>query len=379
MSCCLCAPNSNFNFFASVDCFFFFFLIIHLMRTQTPQSNTGILATSKTRHMTFSQLRTLFGLRSRQLAPTEARVSIRESLKIFRCIEEYLGGQYDAENEPLAFERLVAKNSNQTIRFNSSSKRSCGLTSHCFASLFFSRNQMASNNHLAYTNGSDIVQVWENWNLVLYGIWRQNQIGYKVENLATRILRSRAISQAETLSETLLKMNVPEELPRVIFCNMTWVLLHDRKRNHDTRELDNKLCDELQDVKDHQWAIIKHTNGCFQVVQGYVDDCKSIGCCLTSWQNQLRHDTHKGGQFASRNGFSDTTMAMFLFKIREFASASKFDAASHMSLFGMFHHESDNVAVWPSVSFREITDESIDGYGCRFVANSIHHLLSSPK
>ena len=346
-------------------------------------------------------LQSFLGLWSRRSGPSEARVSIRESLRIFGRIESHLAAASQRVDEhavaslPLMFESLVAKHSNQTIRFDAASTRSCGLTSHCFASLFFSRNQMASNHHHMHTNGSDVVQLWENWNLCAYGHMHQRQrqimLGTGTANkLVANVFRSRAMARADSLSSSLLQVDAPEELPRVIFCNMTWILLHDSNgsnnniNNTNMTPRDEISCmDEVtsqQDVKDHQWSIIKHDNDCFQIVQGYIDFVgnssrnNSNGYCLSDWQNQSRH-TDKGGRFTSRNGFSNRSMTRFLIGLRAFASSPTFDAASHMSLFGVFHHESDNIAVWPSVSFREITDDSIDGHGCRFVAHGIEHAI----
>lgn len=353
-------------------------------------------------------LQSFLGICIRRSGPSEARVSIRESLRIFRRIESHLAAvntiqrgnddqqEHDDDDDdvllPLMFESLVAQHSNQTIRFDAASTtRSCGLTSHCFASLFFSRQQMASNHHYMHTNGSDLVQLWENWNVCAHGHMCQYPIQLlgKSNKLMKNVLRTRAMSKAASLSSSLLQLDAPEELPRVIFCNMTWILLHDKNdikdvnKNHGNDNISNNknnssiddVTSQQQNVKDHQWAVIKHDNDCFQIVQGYIDFLGNTnGYCLSDWQNQIRH-TDQGGRFTSRNGFSNESMSRFLMGLKGFAASPTFDAASHMSLFGVYHHESDNVAVWPSVSFREMTDDSIDGHGCRFVAHGIEHAI----
>jgi hypothetical protein len=376
--------------------------------------------------------------------PSEARMSIRASLGIFGQIEDYLEvaaknhristGQSISSSQQrpshLLFERLVAQNANTPNRLSMNAITSCGHTSQCFASLFFSKKQIQSNSSiLAHTNGTDIVQLWENWNIVWYGIqkrWVSTQGGF-CSLWVTKILRFRAVNKAGALSESLLRLDPPEELPRVVFCNLTWVLtdsppesmleLGKQTNNPDDDDHDDDgSIDALKQVKDHQWCIIKHDNDRFQVIQGYIgsvhgnhsnqrgwcaeevrpgtavvhaasstilDDNNDVvhvkgGYCLLDWQHQLfEGDGHlaHGGRFSSRHGFSCMEMEGFLCKILAFATSPSFDAASYKCLFGVFHPESDQEQVWSSVSFRELEDASIDGYGDRFVANEIARKL----
>jgi hypothetical protein len=387
--------------------------------------------------------------------PTEARRSIRASLGIFGQIEDYLefaaknnsiGSESEissysrhrrkllSQKQPshLLFERLVAQNANTPNRLSMTAMSSCGHTSQCFASLFFSKEQIESNSMiLAHTNGTDIVQLWENWNIVWYGIqkrWATSSSSF-CSLLVTNILRLRAVHKAGTLSESLLRIDPPKDLPRVVFCNLTWVLCQQIKTDSPPESMlelrkqttspdddhdddDDGSIDALKHVKDHQWCIIKHDNDRFQVVQGYIgsvhgnhsnqrgwcaEEVRSGtdvvrtaststndnvvvegGYCLSDWQHQLskgdRHLVH-GGRFSSRHGFSCMEMEGFLCKILTFATSPSFDAASYKCLFGVFHPESDKVQVWSSVSFRELEDASIDGYGDRFVANEIARKL----
>jgi hypothetical protein len=394
--------------------------------------------------------------------PTEARMSIRASLKAFGQIEDYLevsakkhsistSSEISSSSsshrrkllspqEPshLLFERLVAQNANTPNRLSMNAVTSCGHTSKCFASLFFSKKQIESNSSiLAHTNGTDIVQLWENWNIVWYGIQKRwiaassrrlphhdlSSFNGFCSLLVPKIIRFRAVHKAGALSESLLRVDPPEDLPRVVFCNLTWVLcdenttdsvpesrpdLHKQTISPDEDDDDDGSMDSSKQVKDHQWCIVKHNNDRFQVVQGYMGsvhgnhsnqrgwcakDASVIrnaatstsdnavvegGYCLSDWQHQLfegdRHLAH-GGRFSSRHGFSCMEMEGFLSKILTFATSPWFDAPSYKCLFGVFHPESDKVQVWSSVSFRELEDASIDGYGDRFVANEIARKL----
>lgn len=323
--------------------------------------------------------------------PTEARYSIRESLRIFRCIEVHLETQRssacnkssgtitapipESASSLLLFERLITETANsQSLVFDGIP--SCGLASQCFASLFFSQQQIASFHIVRHTNGSDIAQLWDNWNLLLYGqLKRYSRANcWKINDWAERIsklLRFRAELKANELSASILRIDSDAELPRVVFCNLTWVLLHDRS-THPAVNIDT-CSDPSNDVKDHQWSIIKHANDHFQIVQGYIGTSSSRGHCLSGWQDSSI------SPFSSRHGFGLSKMRSFLTEIHQFATSPAFDAESYKSVFGVFHQESSNVAVWPAVSFREINDDSIEGYGDRFVADAIIQKLQLPQ
>lgn len=286
--------------------------------------------------------------------PTEARRSIRESLRIFREIEGHLEKRRTSgEHSALAFESLIVANAD-TTKLAKQQEPSCGHTSQCFASLFFSREQIEANHIIRYTNGSEVDQLWDNWNLVIFGYyWRQ--WGFPATStctqMAAQLLRARATQKAFALSAFLLDDNCPKDLPRVIFCNFTWVVL-------DAKATTSGDVEEI--VKDHQWVIIKHSNDHFQLVQGYLN-----GYCLSRWQEKRQ-------LYASRHGFSSTHMAAFLDRLQHVCRSPLFDAQSYQSLFGVLHQESYGKEVWPSLSFRELNDDSIVGYGDRVVARKVH-------
>jgi hypothetical protein len=91
-----------------------------------------------------------------------------ESLRLFHEIEGHLekrrsSGEHSAL---LAFESLIVANAD-TTKMAKQQEPSCGHTSQFFASLFFSREQIEANHILRYTNGSEVDQLWDNWNLVI--------------------------------------------------------------------------------------------------------------------------------------------------------------------------------------------------------------------
>ena len=187
--------------------------------------------------------------------------------------------------------------------------------------------------------------------------------GFQKEKVG-RMLRHQATQNTKALSRSLLQIDAPQDLPRVVFCNMSWVLL-------DALEIDDNE-DAALHVKDHQWAIVKHGNNSFQLVQGYMDVIGKEGYCLSTWQTNERGRVEKG-----KGAGTFLEMEVFLSKMNSFASSSTFDAPVHYSLFGVNVQETSSTGsmIWPAVSFRDLDDDSIDGHGCRFVANGIERDL----
>ena len=327
-----------------------------------------------------------------QVSP--GRVSIRESLRIFRVIEEHLVRR---KADVGLFEQLVSShNSKLTGRSTSSDsvpERSCGGTNLAFANLFFSRKQLRSNAASLATNGSPLEALTSNPNIAFWSL-RQLALTRRtgVQSWMAGYFGRVASRQVDALSEILLQPDRAHELPRVLFCNCSWVLYNN---NHVAVDMEQDT-----EVKDHQFSIIKHGTDCFQIVQGYISsaegnhaDTDSItndnaasssggeaisalkgGLYLSEWQNQTHavepHEEH-GGRYASRNGFNAGEMATFLAGLRAFSCPSAFDAPSYKSMFGVFESGSQLCATYPAVSFRELLETDIDGFGERLLAESI--------
>jgi hypothetical protein len=337
---------------------------------------------------------------------TEARASIRESVRIFGCIEQYVEREWLLQSQschagkaapphnlpkrPLhLFERLVTTSADSN-RLVFDGVASCGFTSQCFASLFFSKKQIAANHILLYTNAADLTQLWDNLNIILYGIRRRHYghggVQFPMSGFidgVTRLFRFRATAKIDELTASLLRDDPPEQLPRVLFCNLTWILLHDEQNEERLIEDNGTDEDGAKFVKDHQWIVIKHANDHFQLVQGYIATSSSRGHCLAAFQNLKKEEGPNSNdnnneaffRFSSRHGFNFATMEGFLCELRQFAGCPKFNGLVYQGLFGVFLKESANIATWPSASFRELDDASIDGYGDRYIANSVAQAL----
>jgi hypothetical protein len=262
--------------------------------------------------------------------------------------------------------------------------------------MFFSKKQLNQTNSVEeQVNGKKLQQLWNNLNILLWGL-RNTTAFTMLQRLlspldsfhASGLFPFLASRNVQALRESLVRLDDDHDLPRVLFCNATWVLYdrdltlcpHDvgpsshvplkQQQNHahalPTSHLSAEALAEeranaltARHVKDHQWAIIKHTNDHFQVVQGYVSKagrgnhsnrtivmrgCESQqqeeeerrnagGYFLSEWQNQPQlkrqnksqyqpHlDTH-GGRYASSSGFARTEMLHFLNGVGSFAAAT---------------------------------------------------------
>ena len=286
---------------------------------------------------------------------TEGRSSIRESVRVFSVIEEHCERNL---KEPQLFERLVS----QGRRENPSPfpEKSCGLTNSSFASLFFSSQQLLDNSISLHTNGSSLEQLCGNLNVVLFGMGLIG--GRKSSSLLTRYFVGAATNQVHALEDILVRPDEEESLPRVFFCNASWVL-DDVKIVKDTHESNY--------VKDHQFTIIKHSNDNFQCIQGYKQTHQTDlnGFCLSGWQQSQ-------SRYSSRKGFSLQKMRSFTEGLQAFAAAV-FNSKSFEGLFGVFETSSNGQNVLPCFSFRELEDNGIEGCGDRVVCNRVANNIRS--
>ena len=183
--------------------------------------------------------------------------------------------------------------------------RSCGLTTSAFGSLFFSAKQLLGNSVGRLTNGSDFEQLWNNPNVLLFGLgWigGKGSHGSSSTSLLSRYFLKATERDVLGLEAMLTRVDGADDLPRVLFCNCTWVL--------NDVDIMAGAC-ESNYIKDHQFAIVKHSNDNFQCVQGYkqtspVDD----GYCLSSWQQSQ-------SRYSDREGFSLTSNRAHLPRLRQ--------------------------------------------------------------
>lgn len=251
-----------------------------------------------------------------QRPPTYARESIRESLRVFGLVTEKLASgssRHDRtypssasalrRNVSTSFEDMCAATGvSGAARLNS--HVSCGNTMQCFASLFLPPTGWRIADLL---DGGMIWQLSSNVNVVLYS-WRVH-VSTRFRSFLglpayTKIQRRSFSRWAQSvgnwtsarslagLERSLLQTDEPQHLPRVFFCNLTWLtpgpggslvaLLDDDDNENDGECIDVKRRREPMVnsggalgvhgglLLDRKFSIIKHNNNCFQMIQGYM-------------------------------------------------------------------------------------------------------------
>ena len=272
-----------------------------------------------------------------------------------------------------------------------------------------------------------LAQLASHANIVMYS-WRvhvstraREALGYPASSSAARrdfSCRAQRIGQwlslrsMDHLERSLLQLDEPHHLPRVFFCSLAWVTpgcrdslaplsLEDSGAVVGTRKLPELNGGGAVGVQnglllDHRFAIVKHDNHAFELVQGYMahspDDggaadaelvatrigtplppgrfstagftpgAGSAGFGLIGWQRVA------GGAF----GRSHMTTSL-LASLRGFASNKKFDASAYEKAFGVRH--AGGQRCWPSVRSTELTDDFIVGHGQRHVADALEKRL----
>ena len=77
---------------------------------------------------------------------------------------------------------------------------------------------------------------------------------------------------------------------------------------------------------------------------------------------------------AGLSSFGPGRLRLLLGTLRGFAQNKLFDATGYASLFGVLH--AGGQRYWPAVSHRELTDDFIEGYGDRELANALEATLN---
>jgi hypothetical protein len=210
--------------------------------------------------------------------------------------------------------------------------------------------------------------------------------------MSCRLSKWQANSGHSALTTQLLLVEEEQHLPRVFLVSMSWVsiLLPHLQPQPPSLPLSYP-------IGDHKYVLIKHNNDCFQLVQNYISnsgDCDSTAfgterkaLTLRAWQESLH-------PYSSPEGFNKAGMQSFLYILGRFScgGATGFSTSEHEEMFGVRldecsanqnHHrkevEQENkgkeangvLPYWPSVSFRELDDDCIQGSGSRCMAEQL--------
>lgn len=312
-------------------------------------------------------------------------------------------------SHPISFEDLCVRAGVGDIQsFGPTDRPSCGHTLQCWASIFLSAPQITRTSLYQLIAGGPIIQAFNNANVVLHAArhmfesMSMTQLPNVMLALARGYCQSAAISGERRLRATLMEEEHACDLPRVLFCSMSWVTVQ-RGSNHQptiasthqqqdqqqeeepsqssSTAVYSKACTWEDEVFDHEFAIVKRRcakTGLlqFQLVQGYSASGESDGFGLVEWQ-QSRH------RFASVEGFGRAEMLVWLDHFAVFAHATAgFDADNFRRAFGVSgaragedgDRNQDSLhgrTYWPALSYRELLDESIIGFGERPLSDQL--------
>jgi hypothetical protein len=91
---------------------------------------------------------------------------------------------------------------------------------------------------------------------------------------------------------------------------------------------------------------------------------------LNNWQQM------GWNEFGSQEGFDATVMRRYLQLLSQFLLNDKLDDNIYRRLFGASLQDGEGEFFWPSIYFRELTDDFIVGCGERQLADSLEMLIT---
>jgi len=118
-------------------------------------------------------------------------------------------------------------------------------------------------------------------------------------------------------------------------------------------------------INDHQFVIIKHSNdhNDYQIIQGYRHHYDLQGWNIINNANKL-------------------DIKAFLSLLQGFADNETFNSCDYNKMFGVDYSTVkgvDKQHYWSSVSFNEISDDDIIGYGDRNIAIEIEDMIDRDR
>lgn len=130
---------------------------------------------------------------------------------------------------------------------------------------------------------------------------------------------------------------------------------------------------DFNDIKDHKFTIIKHSNENYQIVQGYItQNSMNKGYSNSDWQRMTDN------KYSSCDGFNQDLMRIFLSTLGNYVdNKTVFSTRDHYNMFGMRLEESNGGDYWPSLSYSELVDSCIIGCGDRCVANAVEDYIDN--
>jgi hypothetical protein len=321
----------------------------------------------KTQTQSRAAMRHLFGWSEGSRAKSVARQSIARTLQRQRKLEHL----WSRQKRSHCFEHLVAAARVGSSHSFSQPRPSCGNTMNCWASVFLRQEDINKGHIYSLISGGLFVQARNQLNLVAFSLLHALATAagrtppHGAMLVLQRYFQRSAAHAVEGLRSVLLAADEDADLPRVFFCSTTWV----------AQGLSLPLRGVDEGMRDHDFALVKRSvvaNGTrvleFQLVQGYSDSIDYLepengapgagerGFWLLEWQSS-------GHPFALPSGFDADSMDRWLSMLTVFATSQTWEASNFANMFGNYEHRSKGASYWPAVSFRELTDDAIVGWG----------------
>lgn len=343
-----------------------------------------------------------------QCIPTEERLSIRESMRLFLAVDSMMSSTptIDSRNSIASmgsFEELCRSTINNKKRNHLSPAQweiepetmtnidvldgtSCGSTMACFATIFLSKTQISDHGIRDVINGTNFNQFMNNPNILLHSIKSgfcvdaANKFCHSLTSaIGSSISRYVAQGNVEKFANRLFGSQQPQEFPLIMFCSMAWTFpTHDQRPDKYESVIEETA---KNDIGDHVFTIIKHNNEHFQMIQGYVEQryyCDDLEGEI-HYPSLNLHQWRKGGcQYSSHEGFSRSSMVLFCDSLGRFVEGARFDSLEHKEMFGVAPRGNDHVH-WPSFNFMELCDHHIEGCGERSLIESMHNTVMDNK
>ena len=284
---------------------------------------------------------------------TEARASLRESLRVFAVL-----AKSPHRLEDLAHRYSLARPG--VFPFADSDSATCGNFVRVFASLFLQEAEIRRTSLSLLIDGSAAAQYRNHANLVCHRVlhdakWLPESWKPHFSSASHSLSTWQSLASHSRLKVALMSHDQDQDLPRIFLVSMSWV---------------GSVA--ASTIGDHKCALIKHTNDNYQLVQGYCGSPSSgrEALFLRQWQ-QSKHP------YSDPLGFSKLRMSGFLLSLGAFAHADAgFDhRRGHHDMFGvdlvLGHCQEQQGDYWPSLSYQEIDDDCIRGSGSRDMAHQL--------
>ena len=315
------------------------------------------------------------------------------------------------------FEQLVRDarvgRSKYTSRTIGDDRNSCGNTVQCYASLFSSNEQARVGYIYQMCAGGLFQQIRNNPNLSLTFLLSRIPTSLVPKEvwlpMVDKWSRERCRDRMSRFFSLLHSVEEEELLPRIFACSTSWIdssvsppdfssssSLSSSSLSSSSSSSSSSLPPSPSSsllpsfssfssgvvdgyIGDHEFILIKHGNGHYQIIQGYKDtvltnqeikqqkdknislgtmcDGQEAGYGLTGWQAS-------GNMYSSLAGFDRSALLSFQGHMNKFATDERWDAENHYAMNSMRVDGILNMPYIPSFSSREICkDQDLTVWG----------------